>query len=73
MNRDNIIAAILAILVLIVFTIYVINQVETIEEDLQICKELGYDGIKFVNAISTQVECSNFTDLEREREKRSRR
>ena len=44
------------------------------KNDLEICKELGYDGIKFekVNLVKDKIVCSNFTDLEKARSSQER-
>ena len=39
--------------------------IEEIKEDIEICKSLGYDGVKFTSRFSNKVECSNFTDLQK--------
>ena len=54
---------------LTIITFVIINYLE-VKEDLEICKELGYDGIKFTNRFSNEVECSNFTELEKAKNER---
>ena len=46
------------------FGLWVYLQLQDIKEDLKICQDLGYDGVKFMNKFSNKVECSNFSELE---------
>lgn len=60
----------LAILIFGSIGAYSYFRLQDIKEDIKICKSLGFDGVRFVNAISTKVECSKYTELERAKEKK---
>jgi hypothetical protein len=66
MDKSRLIGIVITFLILISVLGYSVMRTIEIKDDLKICQELGYDGIKFVNSFSTKVECSNFSDLERE-------
>ena len=60
----------------IVFLIFVLLvgsityiELQEFQESLDICQELGYFGVRFVDKpLSTEVECANQTDLEQIKE-----
>ncbi len=64
MMRD-IIIIVLSLLLLILGVIVVQEGINDGREIIEGCKELGYDGVKFTNALGTSLECSNFTDAEK--------
>jgi len=68
-----IIKTILIIMVIIACTLLVIvtiNQLQETKKNMEICKSLGYDGVKFVSKYNNEVECSNFSPLEKARRDR---
>ncbi len=52
-------------IVLILFAYSLFNEFNKVTQDIEICKELGYDGAKFSSKWNNDLECSNFTPLER--------
>lgn len=62
------ITVLIILLAMLIFNsaiLYVNLQLKEMKEDLDRCKALGYDGVKFVTKFSKKVECSNFTELEK--------
>lgn len=53
------------IIVLLLLSIYTYSRIIEISKDIEICKENGYDGVKFINQFTTEVECSNKTESEK--------
>ena len=51
---------------------YANYEIQEAKKDLEICKDLGYDGVKFKGAFSTEVECSNFTELDKVKKEQGR-
>lgn len=40
--------------------------IEETERKIEECKSLGYDGVKSLSSWNNEIECSNFTESERE-------
>ncbi len=67
-DKLKLIASILIIVLIFgVITLIVMIKIDNIERDIEICKELGYDGVQFTSKYTSEVECSNFTELQRAR------
>ncbi len=64
-SKAEILFFICFIIILLSFIFLTINNINEAKEDLRICKSLGYDGVKFVGKYTKELECANFTALEK--------
>jgi hypothetical protein len=51
--------------IVLAVTIHAYNRIIQIGKEIQICKDNGYDGAKFINKYTTEIECSNYTESEK--------
>lgn len=66
-DMERIIRLLIGLIIGLCFLVLIISSMNSAKEDLEICKELGYDGIRFKNKFNSEIECANFTDLEKEK------
>ena len=45
------------------------NYLEKAENNIEACQGMGYDGVEFVSKWNNEMQCANFTDLERHNRK----
>ena len=66
MKFENILYLVLMILILVMTISYMGNKIQNIQTFIEECKAKGYDGAKFVSWATSEVECSNFTQAEKD-------
>jgi len=58
-------------LIVLLMSIHCYNRIIEIGDEIKICKDNGYDGVKFISQWNTKLECSNMTILEKVRTENS--
>ncbi len=66
-KKIMIISIIIVSLFIGAYSLYIYAELQELERDLEICDELGYDGIRDVGPFRSGRDCFNFTELEKAR------